>query len=278
MDGTLSYHEWKARYQQILESFPQKKLMMFFSGGKDSSLVLHFIQKAGEEFRFSFETHAGIYPHHVYSSEDRDKLDRYWKSRGVGINWHEIRESDDRLASALAEGVSPCLICNTAKKMDLMDYMKKLPLDAGSLVIVMSYSLWDLVSATIEHILAAVYASAETSSPVRHKSTEERFYETAQRFYPLLKLKDGFSIFKPLIYYNDQDIRRLLSEEGIPLLSSTCHYKKYRPKRLFAQYYEQMGLRFDFEKIFRFAQTALHLPEESFFAQMGEDRYLKKLI
>lgn len=278
MDTVLTYQEWKTRHRLILESFPGKTLMMFFSGGKDSSLVLHFIQKAGEEFGFSFQTHAGIYPHHVYSSKDRDTLDRYWKSRGIEINWHEIQESDERLAAALAEGVSPCLICNTAKKKDLMEYMGKLPVDMSSLVIVMSYSLWDLVSATIEHTLGAVYAGAEAASPVRHKSTEERFYETAQRFYPLLKLKDGLSIFKPLIYYNDQDITRLLSEQGIPLLSKTCQYKQYRPKRLFAQYYEQMGLRFDFEKVFRFAQTALHLPEESFFTQMGEDRYLKKLI
>jgi hypothetical protein len=156
--------------------------------------------------------------------------------------------------------------------------MRKLPLEAGTLVIVMSYSLWDLVSATIEHTLGAVYGSAETSSRVRHKSTQERFYETAQRFYPLLKLQDGLSIFKPLIYYNDQDIKRVLSEEGIPLLTTTCHYKQYRPKRLFAQYYEQMGLRFDFEKVLRFAQTALHLPDENFFTQMGEDSYLRKLI
>jgi tRNA(Ile)-lysidine synthase TilS/MesJ len=278
MDSTLTYKEWKYRHGKILESLPDKKLMVFFSGGKDSSLVLHFIEKASREFRFSFETHAGIYPHHVYSSEDRDTLDRYWKNRGVEIKWHEIRESDDRLASALAQGVSPCLVCNTAKKKELMDYMRKVSLGAGDLVIVMSYSLWDLVSATIEHTLGAVYASAETSSRVRHKSTEERFYETAQRFYPLLKLQDGFSIFKPLIYYNDQDIKRVLSEEGIPLLTTTCHYKQYRPKRLFAQYYDQMGLRFDFEKVLRFAQTALHLPDESFFTQMGEDTYLKKLI
>ncbi len=278
MSSSLNYQEWKNRHRQILESLPGRKLMMFFSGGKDSSLVLHFIQKASDEFRFSFETHAGIYPHHVYPSSDRDVLDRYWKSRGVEINWHEIQESDDRLSSALEEGVSPCLICNMAKKKDLMNYMGKLPIDKNSLVIVMSYSLWDLVSATIEHTLGAVYANPDASSPVRHKSREERFYETAQRFYPLLKFKDGFSIFKPLIYYNDQDIMRLISEEGIPLLSTNCHYREYRPKRLFAQYYEQMGLQFDFEKVFGFAQTALHIPDADFFTQMGEDRYLKKLI
>jgi tRNA(Ile)-lysidine synthase TilS/MesJ len=278
MNEILTYKEWENRHRQILESLPGKTTMMFFSGGKDSSLVLHFMKRAGEEFRFSFETHAGIYPHHVYSPDERSALDHYWKSRGVEIKWHEIKESDDRLASALAEGVSPCLICNTAKKRDLMEYMRKQAVKAESVVIVMSYSLWDLVSATVEHILGGIYACTEKSSRVRHKSTEERFFETAQRFYAFLKLRDGFSIFKPLIYYNDQDIKNALSQERIPLLNTTCHYKQYRPKRLFAQYYEQMGLRFDYEKVFRFAQTALHLPDEAFFTQMGEEHYLKEII
>ena len=278
MSAILNYQEWKNRHREILESLPGKRLMMFYSGGRDSSLVLDFLQKAGEEFRFSFETHAGIFPHYLYPFKDREILDHYWRNRGVEINWHEIRESDDRLAAALAEGVSPCLICNIAKKKDLMDYIQKLSVDMNTLVIVLSYSLWDLVSATIEHTLGSVYTSGDASPSVSHKSTEERFYETAQRFYPLLKLKGGLSIFKPLIYYNDQDIVKTLSEEGIPILSSTCRYTQYRPKRFFAHYYEQMGMHFDFEKVLHFAQNALHLPDSSFFTQMEEGHYLKKFI
>jgi tRNA(Ile)-lysidine synthase TilS/MesJ len=252
--------------------------MMFFSGGKDSSVALHFLQHAGTEYGFTFDTHAGVFPHHVYPSSERDKLDQYWKNRGIPINWHDVRESDDRLASALEEGMSPCLICNTAKKRDLMEYIKTQGIDMNSLVIVMSYSLWDIVSASIEHILGAVFNAKEAAPAFRHKSAEERYLETFQRFYPMLRMPAGFSIFKPLIYYNDQDIRSVLKSERIPVLSTTCDYRQYRPKRLFAQYYEHMNLQFDFTEVFNFAQKALNLPAESHFTQMGGEHYLNKVI
>ena len=274
----LNYTEWKQLHQQALESLPGKSVMMFFSGGKDSSVALHFLQHAGTEYGFTFDTHAGIFPHHVYPSSERDKLDQYWKNRGIPINWHDVRESDDRLASALEEGMSPCLICNTAKKRDLMEYIKTQGIDMNSLVVVMSYSLWDIVSASIEHILGAVFNAKEAAPAFRHKSAEERYLETFQRFYPMLRMPAGFSIFKPLIYYNDQDIRSVLKSEGIPVLSTTCDYKQYRPKRLFAQYYEHMNLQFDFTEVFNFAEKALNLPVESHFTQMGGEHYLNKVI
>ena len=278
MNNGLNYHHWKNQYGQFLETFSQKKVMLFFSGGKDSSVTLHFIQQASREYGFSFETHAGIYPHHVFTSPDRNSIDDYWNTRGVVIHWHAVPESDDQLAAALAEGVSPCLICNTVKKSKLMEYFAGLAIDLNSLVIIMSYSLWDLVSATIEHILGASYSAADTVPAIRSKSIEERFLETSQRFYPMLKLSNGFSVFKPLIHFNDQDILGMISREKIPILSTACRYKEYRPKRLFAQYYTRMNLNFDFDKVLDFAKTSLHLPEKNFFTQMENDRYLKKII
>jgi len=274
----LSYPEWKLRHQQAIESLSGKSVMMFFSGGKDSSVALHLLQHAGKEYGFTFDTHAGVFPHHVYPSSERDKLDQYWKNRGIPINWHDVRESDDRLAAALEEGMSPCLICNTAKKKALMDYIKAQGVDMNSLVIVMSYSLWDIVSASIEHILGSVFNDKEAVPAFRHKSAEERYLETFHRFYPMLRMPAGFSVFKPLIYYNDQDIRGLLKSEGIPVLSTVCDYWQYRPKRLFAQYYEHMNLQFDFKEVFDFAQKALNLPAESHFTRMGGEHYLNKVI
>ncbi len=278
MKKGIDYSEWRENHRPILESFKEKKVMIFFSGGKDSSVALHLLQKAGEESGFTFETHAGIFPRHVFTVSDRDKIDAYWKDRGVEIQWHEVRESDERLATAPSEGTSPCLICNQAKKKELMGYLKGRGIDPQSLVIVMSYSLWDLVSATVEHILGSVYASPDSSPSIRHKTREERYFETFQRFYPLLKLKDGFSIFKPLIRYNDQQILDLLSGEGIPILTTRCSYRQYRPKRHFSMYYERMNLQFDFERLLAFARTALHLPEEGFFARTDEENYLKQMI
>ena len=172
----------------------------------------------------------------------------------------------------------PCLICNTAKKKDLMDYIKTQGIDMNSLVVIMSYSLLGHRAAPPSNIiLGAVFNDKEAARPSATSPRRNAIWKRFQRFYPMLRMPAGFSIFKPLIYYNDQDIRSVLKSEGIPVLSTLCKYKQYRPKRLFAQYYERMNLQFDFKEVFNFAQKALNLPEESHFTQMGGEHYLKRL-
>jgi tRNA(Ile)-lysidine synthase TilS/MesJ len=278
MSSSLNYLDWKTAHGRILESFPGKTVMMLFSGGKDSSVVLHFMQRAGRDFGFSFKTFAGLYPQHVFSPSVCEMLDRYWRQRGVVIDWHPIQETDDRLGAALSEGISPCLICNTAKKTALVQYIEREAIDMRSLVIVVSYSLWDLVSASIEHTLTSDFALADALPTVRHKSTEDRFLETSQRFYGYLRFKSGFAVFKPLIRYNDQDILKVVSDEGLPLLSTFCRYRDYRPKRLFSRYFERTGLKFDFDKVWAFARTVHQVPDEGFFTELGEECYLRGAI
>ncbi|MFO7707649.1 MAG: hypothetical protein R6V84_05695 [Desulfobacterales bacterium] len=274
----LNYPEWKMRFRGELETFPGKSIMMFFSGGKDSSLVLHFLKQAARDFGFSFETHAAAFPHHVYTHGDRDTLDRYWNSRGITIDWHEIFEPDERLKEAMAENTSACLICNTAKKRTLIESIKSRGLNLNTLVVVLSYSLWDLVSACVEHMVGSVFASQGSSTTLRYKPAEERFHETSQRFYPLLQMPNGFTVFKPLIYYNDQDILEALGRERIPVLSTSCEFKHFRPKRNFSQYYERLGLTFDYDEVFNFAKTVLKIPDADFFNRMDGEYYLKKIL
>ena len=73
----LNYPEWKQRNQQAIESLSGKSVMMFSPEAKIHRSQLHFLQHAGKEYGFSFDTHAGVFPHHVYPSSERDKLDQY---------------------------------------------------------------------------------------------------------------------------------------------------------------------------------------------------------
>jgi tRNA(Ile)-lysidine synthase TilS/MesJ len=278
MNSRLNYSTWKKDNKSILSSLSDKKVFMTYSGGKDSSVSLHFIQKAVKEFGFDFETHSAVFPHHVFRDIEKKKLDFYWRARGISITWHEVPETDEYLDNALYQGLNPCLICNHTKKKLLINYFKKLTPDLEALVIIMSYSLWDLVSATIEHILSAIYFNTNCSVPVRGKGTEERFIETSQRFYPSLKLKEGLTIFKPLIRYNDQDILKVISDNKIPLLTTSCNYKEYRPKRLFGTYYKKMGLHFEYSKVLEFAKKSLNLPEISYYSNISMEEYLTKII
>ena len=94
----------------------------------------------------------------------------------------------------------------------------------------------------------------------------------------MLKLKEGLTIFKPLIRYNDQDILKVISENKISILTTSCKYEEFRPKRLFATCHEKMGLYFEFSKVFEFAKKALNLPEISYYEEISEEEYLNKII
>jgi tRNA(Ile)-lysidine synthase TilS/MesJ len=278
MKSRLNYSTWKTKNQDILKDFSDKKVMIPYSGGKDSSVVLYLIQKAAEEFDFSYEAHGVFFPANVYSAVDVKKIDSYWHKKNVSIIWHKVPVSDECLAEALKKGQSPCLTCMQTKKKILLSQLNRMVSDWNSIVIIMGYSLWDLVSATLEHISRATFSDKSYSSSVQEKRTDERFIEIAQRFFPLLKIKGGTTIYKPLIKYNDQDIQNFISENSIPLTTNSCSYKEFRPKRIFAAYYEKTDLFFDYSKVLDFAKKALNLPDISYYEEIDMEKYMTLVI
>ena len=278
MKSRLNYSTWKKSNQAILEDLSDKKVIISYSGGKDSSVGLYLIQKAAEEFGFSYEAHGVFFPAHVYSAKDVKRIESYWHKRNVNINWHKVSVPDERLDEALKDGQSPCLTCAQTKKKILISHLNQMVSDWNSIVIIMSYSLWDLVSATLEHISGAIFSDKSYSSSLQGKSTDERFIETAQRFFPLLKLKGGPTIYKPLIKYNDQEIHKFISENRIPLTTTSCNFKEFRPKRTFATYYEKTDLFFDYSKVLDFSKRALNLPDISYYEEIDSKEYMTRII
>jgi len=276
-DG-LNYSVWRDEHNAILEGLKNKRFLMTFSGGKDSSLMLYFIQKAADEFGFSFETHAVPFPAYVLNAAATEKLNRYWKEGGIRIIWHPVSVPDENLKDAVEQKISPCLICNQTKKEVLMRFFKESQLPLSQTVIIVNYSLWDLVSATMEHILGGIYRDEKKIDWFKGKTPRERFIETSQRFYPLLTINRGLTVFKPLIKYNDQDILQAIQKYRIPITSTTCQFHEYRPKRWFAKYYHAMGLRYDYDSVLAFAKESLQLPDRSYFEQIDLKKYLSSVF
>jgi hypothetical protein len=275
---TISYDKWLSDNKRELEKLEGKDLFMAYSGGKDSSVVLHFLDLARKKYNYNLEARGIIIPEHVLTKDERKKLDHYWENRGIKIFWHSVADADKKLSDAPMQGISPCLICNRTKKNELMDYFRRTKPNLEKVVMVISYSLWDLVSATIEHITGGIYADKGLSKAAKGKEPEDRFMEIAQRFYPLIRLNSGLTVFKPLIYYNDQDILETVKENNLPLTVPTCDHKEYRPKRGFALYYHKMDHHFNYDKVLEFAQKSLNIPDLSVYAGMSTEAYLKEVI
>jgi len=271
MNKGNKYSQWTEEHRTTLQGFVGKQVFLLFSGGKDSSMSMDLVSRASGEFGFSFEAHAGAYPVHRYTDQEKEKLDTFWEKRGVEIHWHTIVETDAELEKAS----NPCLICQKARKDMLHTMLSESVKDWESLVIIANYTLWDIVSYSVEQVLGSIFSSRERK---RADTKETRFVETAQRFYPVLKMKEGYMVFRPLLRYNRDDIVRALERKNIPILSTPCQYKDFRPKRLLEGYYEKMGARFDYDRVLEFAKKSLNLPDISSYEATDKEAYFKKIF
>jgi tRNA(Ile)-lysidine synthase TilS/MesJ len=276
MRSVLDYATWVNDNREHLETLSDKRVFVTYAGGKDASVILHFLIQARKDFHFEFETHSGMFPTHVYTNDEVRKLDSYWKARDVQITWHPIPANEAAFEIAKQKGTNPCEVCHATKRKTFLEYLNQTTTDWNSLVIIVGWSLWDLVGYSLEYLFGSVYADGDNM--FQGKNINERYFRTGQRFYPMLKMKEGYTLFKPLLRYNDQDIRRVIHDNQIPILTTDCKYKDYRPKRLFADCYIQMDLRFDYDKVLKFAREALALQEPTSYTNINKENFITSIF
>jgi len=278
--ASLNYDTWKNDNRSILETLPQKDIIMSFTGGKDCSIILEFLLQASNEFSFNFQTHAFLFPVHVFTTEEISKLDKYWNTKGVKINWHKLEHTDDEFELAKNNGLNPCIVCHQRKREYFLEFLNRNFKKLDSIVIIVSFTLWDLVSYSLEQLLFfnLSFNTIDTSPTLDGKIIKDRFVQTSQRFYPFLIMKEGYSIYKPLLKYNDPEITSIVQEKKIPLSSVECKYKSYRPKRLFSDCYKQMNLLFDYDKVLSFAKESLHLHDIAYYNNFTKDEFISDIL
>jgi tRNA(Ile)-lysidine synthase TilS/MesJ len=271
MTERIEYSFWKQIHSTALEDLRRKKVFFLFSGGKDSSICMHMLLKAAGEFGFSFEAHAGAFPIHRYTVSEKERISAYWKARGATVIWHDVGTDD----ASLEGGVNPCVSCQEIRRRKLNAVLMTTVKEWSELVIVVSYTLWDLVSYAAEYLFAGVFSEAGDGVS---QGMQKRFAEISQRFYPFLRMREGYLVFRPLIRFNGCDVLKTVEEEGIPILRTPCHFRDARPKRILEKYYDKMGLRFDYDEVFNFAKQTMGLPDQSTYMAMEKEQYLTKVF
>jgi tRNA(Ile)-lysidine synthase TilS/MesJ len=254
----LDYERWKNDNIDTLVELNTKNVVLSFSGGRDCSLILEFMTQAQQEFDFSFRVVTGKYPNHCFPEEHTKEIDEYWRNRGIEIEFHKIEKDDNQCEQALRSNSNPCDVCHTKRLAYLAKFVQEYAPE--SLVVIIGYTLWDLVSYSLEYLLGAPYASCSSTSPFQGDYAKARFQKrTSKRFHAFYQTNAGYSVFSPLVFYNDPEVFDALEKYKTKILEAPCRYSSFRPKRILSEVYKRMGLVFDYDKVMDFAREALSL-------------------
>ena len=269
MNTAHVFEKWKIYNREYLERCRGKYVAVTFSAGKDSSVCLFFLNKAKEEFGYDLGAFVYAFPKHRYTEGYGDLLVPFWKELGIDIEFRETEVTDE----ILEQGGNPCRPCQDLRKQGLPELLAHLKRSPDDIVIVSGHSLWDLAGYALDRFVARKLAA---STDYAESFSHDRFLEISQRFYPFLSMKGGYSVYRPMLFLNVDEITLVCGENSLPLLETPCRYSMQRPKKALGGYFKRFGYQFEYSQVVAFAKEYLKIAELEEIQKISQEEYLTR--
>ncbi len=269
MNNLTAFKTWEDFNTEYLYACRDKKLAVTFSAGKDSSVCLYLLNSVKKKYNLFLEGFLYAFPEHRYSTEFNKKLTGFWNREGVNINIIKPEEDD----SILEQTDNPCRPCQNVRKKALFRLFKVSGYKVSETVLVSGHSLWDLAGYAVNRTVAAEVAD---SSKLAESTSEERLIEISQRFYPFFTMPEGYSVYRPMLSLNQNEIENICKAKTIPVIESSCRYSESRPKNLLGEYFKQFGYEFSYKKVLMFAKKHHKIAELDKIKNLTQKEYLSK--
>lgn len=269
MNESNVFNIWHEVNKAWLENCRGKALAVTFSGGKDSSVCQYFLNEVKEKYDFELRAFMCAYPRHRYNDDVNAALSAYWAENGVDLTI-QIPESGDEI---MENAENPCRPCQNERKKSLPEIFSYFSRPVSDIVIVSGHSLWDIAAYALNRVLAEKLASKSGNSETL---SQKRLLEVSQRFYPFFTMPEGYSVYRPLLYLNQEEIHNFCRKNTIPVIEDECRYSSWRPKNSLSVFFEKFGYNFDYETVFNFAKQQLNIIELDKITSIGSGEYLSK--
>lgn len=208
-----------------------EKVVFLFSGGKDATLGLFFLNKYIKEKKLpvSLEALMVAYPKHVYYLEDGTEADcfvetkRFWEEQQVNVKVFDSEECDFK-----DDEKGACKICKNARKAIVDGYLDSY-IESGNTAIVTGYTLYDALAYMDEICLVSNFDFNNIS--LADVATLNRVKNCLHKMKAKEKLPNGLTIIRPLIAMKENMIMDAVINLNIPYISRGCKAATNKHKR-----------------------------------------------
>ncbi len=263
------YEKWRTLNGDFLERCRGKYVAVTYSAGKDSSACMYLIKEAAEEYGYELGGYVYPFPKHRYNPTFCSMLVNHWKQAGIDITIGEADAEDTMLEQA----ENPCRPCQDLRKKVIPKIFSRVARDPKEIVIVSGHSLWDLAGYALNRFTATELAASTDCS---ESFSKDRLLEISQRFYPFLSMKGGYSVYRPMLFLNDDEIEGICQEKSLPVLDIPCRYSYRRPKKILSEYFKRFGYRFEYTGVLAFAKKHIKIAALEMIQNIPQEEYLTK--
>lgn len=209
---------------------PGSNVLMWYSGGKDSNVLLDLLVKYKQRHDFKLSVYLVTVPFMVYRSGDEKQKDAmknnldFWRHKGIFINLIIPRLPNGDLYtddSNLDLWDTKCYSCEKIKTASLSRIVKEQKKD---FIIATPHSVYDILGYVMElvHLSGGLPHGWEDID--KHSEEYERLMILARRCYPKVSIKGNpkISYIRPLIDAPSKLFIEYNNKEGIPIIPENC--------------------------------------------------------
>ncbi len=190
------------------------------SFGKDSSSMVHILNRIKDELHFELISLNIQYPKQVFSDEEVNRIVNYWESIGVNSKTIKIPDHIPDITNFL---LKDCLYCKKIRRDFVKKEIEQYLGNHDRIIVATAHNYWDLIGYYINIAFQTKFFSNQPKN-------QDYITEMLGRFSP----KNDFGkiqLIRPILFLSNIDAYRYAFEYDIQRLSSICKNRDLRPKR-----------------------------------------------
>src|SRR5574341_1091776 len=199
------------------------------SFGKDSSSMVHILNRLKEELRFELKSLNIQYPKQIFSDEEVNRIVKYWETIGVNTQTIKIPDYIPDITNIL---LKDCLYCKNIRRDFIKKEIEQYLENHDGITIATGHNYWDLIGYYINIAFQTKFFSSQPKN-------QDSITEMLGRFSP----KNDFGkiqFIRPILPLSDIDVYRYTFEYDIQRLSTICKNRGLRPKRIISGFLDEL--------------------------------------